>query len=82
MLLLAVTGALAEKTTGALKFAEALTVRVCESSIPRAVFPVAVSKPPTVTAFVAAMAALALIGAVEVKVVGEWKVDSALTVSS
>ena len=82
MLLPAVTGALAEKTIGALKFAEALTVRVCELSMPRAVFPVAVSKLFTVTAFVAAMAALAVIGAVEVKVVGEWKVGAALTVSS
>ena len=82
MLLLAVTGALVEKITAASKFAEALTVRVCELPLPRAVFPLAVSTPATVTAFVAAMAALAVMGAVDVKVVGEWKVGAALTVSS
>ena len=76
------TGALVEKATGALKFAEALTARVCELPVPRAVFPVAVSRPATVTAFVAAMAALAVIGAVDVKVVGEWKVGAASTLSS
>ena len=68
---LAVTGTLAEKTMGALTLVAALTVRVCELSKPRTAFPVAVSKPATLRAPVAVMAAFAVMGAVDVKIVGE-----------
>lgn len=66
MLLLAVTGALAEKRTGALNAPVALTVRSCRLLVPSAVLPVADSKPATLTALAAVMAALAVIGAVAV----------------
>ena len=66
---LAVRGAVAVITTGAVKVAAAPTVNACVLVIPRIVLPVAVSKPPTLTALVVVMGAAAVMGAVEVKAV-------------
>ena len=71
MLPLAVRAALAVKVTVLEKVDAAPTERLCEVLVPRTELPVATKRAATVTGALALIAALAVMGAVEAKVVAE-----------
>ncbi len=78
---LAVKGAVAAKATGAVNVDVAPTLSIWALLLPSTTLPEAVSKPATLTALVAVIAAAALMGAAAVNTVAALKVEPALTVS-